>query len=98
MRELQKSLPHLLTSFIVIVALTILAVDHLITGGEAFGGILGAGGFTMGGVVGSSSITTVPAAVVPVSTSAATTPATETTTTTTHTQTTAPSPVTAVIP
>lgn len=71
-KDLQKALPHMLTALAVIVALVILAVDHVIAGGEAYGGILMAGGFTLGGTVASGSISTAATAAVDVSHSAST--------------------------
>lgn len=70
MKDLQKSLPHLITALAVMVACVILAIDHLISGGEAFGGILVSGGFTMGGTVAAGSISTAATAAADVSQSA----------------------------
>lgn len=70
MKDLQKAIPHLITTVTVIAAVTALALDHIITGGEAYGGILMAGGFTLGGTVASSSISTAATAAVDVSHSA----------------------------
>lgn len=79
MKNLQNNAPHLIQSLIVIAALVILALDHLITGGEAFGGVLAAGGFTLGTVGASASISTAASAAVDVSHSASTpTPKNET--------------------
>ena len=67
MKDLEKALPHLLTALAVIIALVVLAVDHIIAGGEAYGGILMAGGFTLGGTVASTSISSAATAAVDVS-------------------------------
>ena len=67
MKDLQKALPHMLTALSVIVALVVLALDHIIAGSEAYGGILMAGGFTLGGTVASGSISTAATAAVDVS-------------------------------
>lgn len=70
MESTKKALPHLLTTLAVIAAMVILAVDHVIAGGEAYGGILVAGGFTLGGTIASGSISTAATAAVDVSRSA----------------------------
>ena len=67
MKDLQKALPHMITAIVVVVALVVLALDHIIAGGEAYGGILMAGGFTLGGTVASGSISTAATAAVDVS-------------------------------
>lgn len=67
MKDLQKALPHMITALAVIVALVVLALDHIIAGAEAYGGILMAGGFTLGGTVASGSISTAATAAVDVS-------------------------------
>lgn len=72
MKELQKAAPHLVTFTIATAAFVILAIDHLVTGGEAYGGIIAAGGFTLGTVGASGSISTAAAAAVDVSHSALT--------------------------
>lgn len=72
MKQLQNNAPHLIQSAVVITAIVILALDHLITGGEAFGGVLAAGGFTLGTVGASASISTAASAAVDVSHSAST--------------------------
>jgi hypothetical protein len=64
MDDLKKALPHLFMATVVIVAVGLLAVDHLVSGGEAFGAILGASGFTLG-VTGASSSISAAAATVP---------------------------------
>lgn len=40
---------------IVVAAVTVLAVEHILTGGEALSVIAAAGGFTLGGTIGSAS-------------------------------------------
>ena len=55
MDNIKQNASHLLMAGLVIVAVVILAIDHLIGGAEAYGGILMAGGFSMGGGVYSAS-------------------------------------------
>ena len=54
MQNLQTNLSHMVMATVAIVAVTALAIAHIITGGEALGVIAGATGFTMG--VGGSSV------------------------------------------
>ena len=54
MDNLKQNLPHMIMGALAIAAVTVLAVAHVITGGEALGVIAGATGFTMG--VGGSSV------------------------------------------
>lgn len=57
MTNLKQALPHLLMATVAIIAIVVLALDKLIPGGEAFGGVMAASGFTLGvtGVSGSIS-------------------------------------------
>ena len=64
MQNLTRAVPHLLMSTVVIVSVCILAVDRILTGGEAYGAILAAGGFTLG-VTGASGSISAAAATVP---------------------------------
>lgn len=54
MEPLKQALPHLIMSVVVIVAVTALAIDHVVTGGMALPIIGVAGGFTLGGTVAGS--------------------------------------------
>lgn len=72
MKELQKAAPHLITALGAIAAFVGLALDNKISGGMAFGGVMAAGGFTLGTVGASASISTAAAAAVDVSHSAST--------------------------
>lgn len=54
MDNLQQNLPHMIMGTVAIVAVTVLACLHLVSGGEALGIIGAAAGFTMG--VGGSSV------------------------------------------
>lgn len=92
MRELQKAAPHLLTATVAIIAFTLLALDHVITGGEAYGGILAASGFTLGGTVASGSISTAATAAVDVSHSASAQAVNRSLTQSTQSPTNAPTP------
>jgi hypothetical protein len=64
MNSFVRALPHLIMSTIVIAAVIILAIDRILTGGEAYGAILAAGGFTLG-VTGASGSISAAAATVP---------------------------------
>lgn len=57
----------MITSTVIIAAAVVLACTHIITGGEAIGLIGTAGGFTLGGTVASSSISTAATAAADVS-------------------------------
>ena len=70
MKDVQKFLPHIILAVTATAAFVILGVDHILTGGEVFGGIMGANGFTSAGVVASGSISTAATAAVDVSQSA----------------------------
>lgn len=56
MNDLYKALPHLIMATVVIGAVTVLAATGVVTGSEALPVIIGAGSFTLGGTVASSSI------------------------------------------
>lgn len=58
MQDLKTALPHLLMAALVIVAVSVLAILHILTGGEALPVIGAAGGFTLGGTIGSASAST----------------------------------------
>jgi hypothetical protein len=60
MQNLKQNVSHLIMGAVTIVALTVLAYHGTITGGEAFGGVLAAGGFSLGaGAASASPITAV---------------------------------------
>lgn len=63
MDNLKQAAPHLIMSLIVVVAVVILALDHILTGGEAYGAIIAVGGFTVAGTVSSGSASSAAAAV-----------------------------------
>lgn len=64
MDDLRKAAPHLIMATVVIVAVSLLAIDHILTGGEALGSIAAASGFTLG-VTGASGSISAAAATVP---------------------------------
>jgi hypothetical protein len=47
MQTLTDNLPHMIMGFIAIVAVTLLSIEHVITGGEALAVIGASSGFTM---------------------------------------------------
>lgn len=51
MSNLIQSIPHLITVLIIVASVTALALDHVLTGGEALPVIASAGGFSLGGIV-----------------------------------------------
>lgn len=67
MNDLLKSLPHMIIAVVVIAAAVVLSSEGVITGGEAIGLIGTAGGFTLGGTVASTSISSAARAAVDVS-------------------------------
>ena len=98
MKDLLKSLPHLIMAIVVIAASVILAETHIITGGEAIGLIGMGSGFTLGGTVASGSISTAATAAVDVSHSASTLAQTPTSTPSNQSPETATEPVTTTNP
>lgn len=75
MGNLKQAAPHLIMATVAIVAIIALALDHLIPGGEAFGGVMAASGFTLGVTGVSGSISNVVAPTEQASTSAPASPA-----------------------
>lgn len=69
MDQLKQNLPHIIIAAIVIVAVCVLALQHIITGGQTLSVIIGVAGFSMGGGVASTSLSTVAAAMPAVSSS-----------------------------
>lgn len=55
MDQLKQQAAHLIIVLLVVVAMLILALKHVISGAEAYGAILGIGGMSAGGAIGSSS-------------------------------------------
>ena len=70
--SLNNGAAHLLMGTAMIAAACVLAIKRVITGGEALGVIGAAGGFSLGGSVGSASVTTAVGAIPAVSNSTGT--------------------------
>lgn len=69
MDDLKKAAPHLIMATVVVIAVSLLAIDKVLTGGEALGSIAAASGFTLGVTGASGSISGAAAAVEHVSNS-----------------------------
>lgn len=61
MDYIRQNVPHMIMGALAVIAAVVLAMDHIISGGEALTVIGAATGFTMGASAGSTSSTGVPA-------------------------------------